>query len=230
MNNVAKFQIDYGTRVSTIDMETISVKIDPIVILQHYAKATTQEMHRMNPERYDSVADKLLAENLHKYYAFLLAVRVKAVRGELKEWRQIRSLWMPAWVQFAISCVGEVILQDYGLKFVPDIDDDYYLKYALEDAMEMSNILRAFKVDGLSVMDDGFPRTKEGSKDTMSLALFGNYVRGPWPVSHPIFTYVAAFLGHKIAENAGYQMLYRCRYDEVNFIASMLLNDEKVLR
>lgn len=230
MNNVAGFKIDYGTRVSSVATDAIKVNIESNIILKGYAKATMFEMQRMNPVRFESVAERITEVSLHTYYTYLLSLRVKSIKGELKEWRQARTLWMPAWVQFAISCVGEVVIPEYGLIFTPDMKEDYYSATDMSWAQEISSILRMFKQDGLSVMDDGFPRTRDGNKDTMSLALFGTYVQGPWPVSHPVFTYVAAFLGHKVQEGQGYDMLYRCRYDDINFIASMLLNDEKVLR
>jgi len=233
MDKAAEFQkIDYGTRVSTVDITVVSVTIDPTVILNDYAKATVQEMQRMNPEKYASIESRCDAISLQKYFTFLLFQRVQYVSGEIHDWRQIRTLYMPAWIQFAISCVGEVVVQEYGLKFIPTLsrEDCGLSDYTLNDALSMSDILRSFKFDGLSVLDDGFPRSKDGEKDTMSLALMGTYMRGPWPVSHPIYTYVAAFLGLKIMESNGLSMIYRCRYDDISFLATMMLHDERLIR
>lgn len=234
MESPVKFQIDYGTKLSTSELDIIQVSIDPKIILNDYAKATLVEMQRMNPEKFATL--NLTHEALQSYFSYLVKKRVESVRGELKEWRQIRNLFMPAWVQFAISCVGEVIVQEFGLKFVPIMDSSVTIlglstdDFTLQDAFIVSDILRSFKVDGLSVLDDGFPRSREGQKDTMTLSLIGGYVKGIWPVSHPIFTYVAAFLGLKILESQTFDNLYRCRYDEVNFISTMLLHDERILR
>lgn len=233
MDRASKFTtIDYGTRVSTTELQQVVVEVDPAIIIKEYAKATLLEMNRMNPVRFQSVAEVVTEESLAEYFSYLVCQRVKYVQGDVQDWRKMRTLWVPAWIQFALACVGEVIVTDFGVKFTPSVASaSKDLKdYVFEDASVISDILRMFKVDGLSVLDDAFPKTKDGQKDTMSLALIGSYVKGMWPVSHPIYTYVAAFLGFKILESTGFSMLYRCRYDEVSFIASMLLRDERVIR
>lgn len=227
-NDVAKFQkIDYGTRVSTSEFTTITVEINPKIIIAGYAKATLTEMSRMNPVRYDSIKNEVNEEKMFQYFSFLISKRVEYVEGVVSEWRSIRQLWMPAWIQFAISCVGEVIIPETGLKFVPVMGKS---TMTLDEASAISNILRLFKVDGLSVIDDGFPRTRDGEKDTMSVALIGDGLQGVWPVDHPIYTYVSAFLGFKLMESTTYNLLYRIKYDDINYIAHSLLHDERLFR
>jgi len=229
MKRATNFQnIDYGTRVSTTEIHTITVKIDPNMILGDYAKATLAEMSRMNPTRYSAISKRLSGVRLHEYFTYLLSCRISYVRNESKDWRLVRQFWMPAWIQFAIACVGEVLVSESGLKFVPTMDE--LENFGIEDAFEISDILRSFKVDGLSVLDDGFPRTREGEKDTMSVSLIGDSIKGIWPVTHPIYTYVSGFLGFKLLESNTYAILYKLRYDDVNFIAHSLLHDERLFR
>ena len=113
---------------------------------------------------------------------------------------------------------------DRGLRFIPT------LKHPVEidKLLTVSDKLRAFIPDGVSLHKDAFPRGTEGDPETMSMAIVGQYVYSQSKDAHPIASYVASFLGFKLMEEATFKMLYRVRYDDITFIKSMLLREESV--
>lgn len=95
--------------------------------------------------------------------------------------------------------------------------------------LDTSSRLRAFEVDGVSMHKDAFPRDKEGDQDMMTMAVIGDYVKSMSETPHPIQSYVSAFIGAKLEEEAAFKVLYRVRYDDVKFIRAMLLHEESLI-
>jgi len=71
------------------------------------------------------------------------------------------------------------------------------------------------------------PRNVEGNSEVMSTALIGMYVRAQHKVN-PLSTYVSAFMGLKLRQEATFQVLYRVKYDDIGFI-QMALTRQGVL-
>lgn len=240
MKEMSQFSsLDYGTRITTRVMEDVEVQVDPEVMLQDYAKATIREMRRMNPLRFDSInkdESKVIIFDemtLHTYFVFLLAQRIKSIHGKADHWVEMRHLWMPNWIQFALSRVGEVVVHEKGLVFIPVFKSDSLIEaFTIEQAHYISTILRMFKQDGLSVTDNGFPRQRTGERDTMSFALIGSKVDGTFAFGafevQPVNSYIASFLGFKVKESLTKSYLYTIRYDDVNSLMRKLLNDERL--
>lgn len=223
-NGKAAYNLDYGTKVSTVNQETISVSIDPTLVVNRYASATIVEMQRLNPIKFDTM--KITEDELMKYFTLLLNLRIRQVNNLSVPWREMKQLWMPAWIQFALEGIGEVILNDQGLRFVP-VEIESCDSTISEAMYKVSDILRAFQRDGLAVVDNGFSTSRSGDPDTMTLCILDGYVKGIKAV-HPVKTYVATFLGQKLLEEDAFRVLYRIRYDDVNFVASSLIRDRKL--
>jgi hypothetical protein len=215
--------LNFGTKPTSALLETIVVQIDSELILKDFAKAYADELSRRNPTRAREVG--LTEQELKDYFDGILAIRIESVEGYSPVWRQAKQLYIPSWIQFVISRVGEVIDTDRGLKIVPKFAG----KYDFDSLLVTSNRLRAFLSDGLALHKDAFPREREGDKDTMTMAIINGYVCGQVATTHPISSYVAAFLGFKLREEIAFKMLYRVRYDDIKYIQAMILAEESLL-
>lgn len=215
-------ELNFGTKPTTASFETISVKIVPEVMLSDYAQAYVNEFSRRNPVRAEAVG--LTKEELHDYFTGLLIIRIQYVNGACKVWREAKQLLIPTWIEFTLSQVGKVVDADRGLCFVPTIDGEV----DISSMLTVSDKMRSFLPDGISLHKDAFPRSTEGDLETMSMAILGEYVYSQNKDAHPISSYVASFLGFKLQEEAAYKMLYRVRYDDVQFIKNVLLREETV--
>lgn len=214
--------LDLGfTKPTSVPMEEISVIIDPQVLLEDFSKAFAAEAYRVNPLKAQQV--ELTAEEAFAYFKYLLLQRVKCVHLECKEWRRLKALYIPTFIQHCLTMVGKVILRDVGLTIMPVMLDDDYISF--EEALNISSKVGSFEND-LQIVLDGMPRPIDGDKDVMSSALIADYVRSLKPVEHVSSTYVAAFLGLKLREEVGFKALYRVQYDDLNFIASALITNK----
>lgn len=222
--------LDFGTKVSTDKLEVVEVKIDPITMTSEYASATLLEMQRMNPVKMESLQTTLTVEALSTYFAELVNLRIAQVLGKKIDWRAMKQLHMPAWIQFTLESIGEVILVDQGLRFIP-AENETWEPVDMKALYAMSDLLRGFERDGLSVVSNGFKPSRDGDPETMTLCILDGYVKGLASVqSHPVHTYVAAFLGQKIVQEQAFRVLYRIRYDDVQFIAQSLLHESSLFR
>lgn len=222
-NQGAEFSnINFGTTPTTSEFDIIHVTIDPDVMLGDYAKAYAKELYRRNPARYEASGLDEIA--LYNYFVGLLVIRIQAINGECKVWRQAKQLNIPSWIQFVISQIGVIRDVDRGLVITPVLEHPF----DIDKMLETSDILRMFTADGVVMHRDAFPRAAEGDVDVMSMALINGYVKSMTKLAHPIASYVSAFIGAKVVEEATFKMLYRIRYDDVSFIREMLLHEEKV--
>lgn len=218
-----KFKFNFETKPTTVKLDSIHVTIDTALMISDFAGAYVKELRRRNPIRFDAV--ELSEKDLDSYFKGLIAMRVDSVNDSLTCWREAKQLLIPAWIEFVMSSIGTVLDTDRGLKIIPTCDE----KYDIKEMQSISDKLRTFKSDGITLLQDAFPRTREGDVDTMSMAIIDNYVRAMSKDAHPIASYVAAFVGLKLKEQQAFEMLYRVRYDDVDYIKHMLLSNEEVL-
>lgn len=211
--------LDYGTKATNTKLEVIEVSINTDLMVNDYALAYSKELHRLNPIK--AKETNLTAEELNYYFAALIALRVESINDTIRVWREAMLLAIPAWIQHTISTIGEVIDRVRGIHFKPRLTLDYDVKLLLE----ISNRLESFEVDGLSLHKNAFPREKTGNAEVMGMAIVGDFVHSINADAHPASSYVAAFLGYKLVQEQSYSVLYRVRYDDVNFIATQLIND-----
>lgn len=222
LNKDSFASLNFGTKATTSSLETIVVSINSKMMLADYAKAYEVELFRRNPVRAKEVG--VTEAELQKYFEGILAIRVASIGGDCKVWREAKALYIPSWIEFTISQIGEVIDVDRGLRFIPQFNADVDMNAMLET----SDKLRSFISDGVAMSKDAFPRSSTGDIDTMSMAIIGDYVSSQTKDAHPIASYIAAFLGFKLQEEVNFRALYRVRYDDVNFIRAMLLREGSI--
>lgn len=225
MINVDHFAtLDFGTKPISEKLETIEVSINTELILADFAKAYLAELYRRNPLRAESA--KITEEELQAYFDGLIKIRVLSLGiNGCKDWRAAKALFIPSWIEFSLSRIGEVIDNTRGLKFVPVLDD---LSYDFAKMLETSAKLQSFTADGVVLHKDAFPRGSEGDYETMSMAIIDGYVRSIDSKSHPVASYIAAFLGFTLKKETDFKLLYRIKYDDVDFIRTMLLAEESL--
>lgn len=216
--------LNFGTKPTGVKLEKVIVTIDPSFMIGDFAQAYAAELNRRNPVRFNAIG--LTKDDLNYYFTNLIVMRVESVRDQFKHWREAKALLIPSWIEFTMTCIGEVIDHDRGLDIIPECEGEYDFAKMLE----ISSKLRSFQSDGVQLHRDAFPRTKDGDVDTMSMAIIGDYVYSQSKDATPIFSYVAAYLGFKLKEEQSFKMLYRVRYDDVGYIRSMLLSEESVLQ
>lgn len=219
--------LNFGTVPTTSGSTEIKVTISPELMFSDFAEAYVQECRRRNPIRAQEV--NLTEEELENYIEGILAIHVSNDAKQCKVWRQAKQLYIPTWIQFVISKIGTVWDTTTGRKFVPVfnkvIDESNF-----NVLLVTSNKLRQFIPDGISMHKDAFPRDTEGDLDFMSYAIIDDYVKSIDKDAHPIASYVAAFVGMKLQEEAAFKILYAVRYDDVSFIRSQLFADDTIIK
>lgn len=227
-------QLNYGTKPTGAKMQVIEVILDPELMMKDFAKAYEGELFRRNP----NLAERsgLTADDLYYYFVGILAIHIDHDNvGNIKEWRRAKEIYIPAWIQHTISMVGTYVDQIRGLKFIPRLQWPFVEKegvaasYDISKLLKISELIAPFRMDGLKIMKDAFPRTPEGDPEVMSMIIAEQCVRSISPDAHPASSYVAAFLGFKLKEELAWINLYRVKYDDIVLVHEMLLREE-VLR
>lgn len=219
MENYASFEsLDLGTiKPTSIPQETINVVISTENLTGPYGKAFVNETYRVNPLRAEQV--KLTAEEVQSYAHYLMTKRIEAVNNDCPDFRKLKVLYIPSWIQYCLAMVGKLVKRDIGLVIMPEMEDPSTMTF--EEALAISEKIGAFE-DDLQIVKDAMPRGLEGNEDVMSTALVADYVRAIKPVQHVASTYVTAFLGMKLKEEMAFQALYRVQYDDLEYVSSVL--------
>lgn len=218
------FKLGEGLKPTNVKLEPIEVRVDPELIMTRYSESLFMKLSYLNPTRFNTIG--LTVQEIFAYLSFLVVMRIKQVREEVIDWRRLKKLAMPTWIQFVITCIGKVTSIEYGLSFIPMTDVTPTI--SIQEAEVISNKLRFFIPDGLVLIDSGFPTKLEGDEESMQFCIIDGYVHGRMPNLHPLLSYVAAFLGQQLVKADTYRMLYRCRYEEVEFMAAQILAEQAV--
>lgn len=240
-NNKELFSaINYGTQITTSTYDTVEVTIDPSFMVGDFGIAYARDCERRNPIKYAklfaNITDpksgevksvKIDEDILSNYFKQIIIFRVRSVADQTVPWRQMKQLVMPAWIQYVISTVGKVYDKENGLLFIPVCQDDDVM--SIEDMLSISVAIEIFSNDGKHFFNDAFPREKTGDHDVMSMAIINQIITGSDKLAAPIASYVAGFLGMKLAEETSYKARYRVQYDDAEFVRSMLMNDGRIL-
>jgi hypothetical protein len=209
MENISKdhFQnLDFGTGApSPVKMETVEVELSAGQLMDDYCVAFINEANRKMPLT-AALDGALTLKELKDYCNYLLTERIKCVELRCPEWRKLKVLWIPSFIQYVLSCVGEVIVRDYGIKFIPTVTEESSLSY--DEAVLISDKIGAFE-EKLQMVRDAMPRGVEGDSEVMSCAIIESYVRSWKKVTHPSFTYVSAFLDAHLKNEIALKALYR---------------------
>lgn len=114
--------LDLGSaKPTSVPVETVVVQLTSSNILGNYARAFVKEAFRVNPLRAEQI--KLEEQEVLDYCNYLLTQRVRAVQGQCHDWRKLKSLYIPSWIQYNLSMIGNVLLRDQGLRIVPEMAD-----------------------------------------------------------------------------------------------------------
>lgn len=216
-SNASFVNLDLGTtKPTTVPMETIDVVINGDLISQ-YGTAFVSEARRVNPLKAEQVG--LTAEEVDAYSRYLVTKRIESIHGTCDDFRKLKTLYIPVWIQYNLAMIGRVVMRDRGLTINPIDGEPSTMTFA--EAIRISEKIGAFE-DDLQIVQDGMPRDPGGDKDVMSTALIADYVRSLTPVTHVASTYVTAFMGMRLKEEAAMAVLYRVQYDDVQYIATAL--------
>lgn len=203
------------TGPTPVKQETIVITINPELMVDDFAKAIVREAKRKAPLTFEDYP--LTDEEMKSYCRGILKLRIDSVNNEKVDWRRMKLLLIPDFIQMSISMVGEVIIRESGLRLIPEMEQSY----DLDQMLEVSKKLDAYS-DVLHLSRDAFPREASGNVDVMSTALINDYVRGLMRATHPADTYVAAFLGFKLKEETTFQILYRINYDDIDYVSTSI--------
>lgn len=225
MKNIMDYQtLDLGTGAPTsVPMEIVKVNVTADDMVVDYAKAFVKEAYRVAPLRAQQV--NLTEEEMVQYAKFLLVKRLECVEDNCKDWKRLKTLYIPVFLQYALRMIGKVVIRKRGLTLIPDMSDRGTI--TLAEAYAISEKVGAFE-DDLQLVQDAMPRSIEGDANVMSTALIAGYVRSMSEVEHVADTYVTAFLGMKLAEEQAFGVLYRVQYDDIEFIRSALTSNRKL--
>lgn len=218
-NSYASFEsLDLGTtKPTSIPQETIHVIIATENLTGQYGKAFVQEARRVNPLRAEQVG--LTAEEVQSYAHYLMTKRIQSVNDDCDDFRKLKVLYIPSWIQYCLSMVGKLVKRDIGLVIIPEMEHPSEMTF--DEALIISDKIGAFE-DDLQIVKDAMPRSMDGNEDVMSTALVADYVRALKPVEHVASTYVTAFLGMKLKEEMAFAALYRVQYDDFEYVSSVL--------
>lgn len=217
----------YGFNVSkpaAADILNIEVEINPDDFLGHYVNIFRTQMRMKSPLMFKM--NPLTEEEFYDYFIYLFDERVKSIRGTAN-WRQDKLLVIPTWIQYVITQIGQVFNHAYGLKFNPFMNKQIKV-ITIDEALAISNKL-ALYADVIALHKDAMPRSPEGNEDVMSCVLLSNHVKATKILENPESTYVAAFAGVKLREEAAFNILYRISYDDVDYIRSDLTTNMEVV-
>lgn len=200
----------------SVPMETIEAEVSG-AMFQDYASAFVKEAWRKNPLRAEQIG--LTEQEMFDYTEYLMYKRLECINNTCKDFRKLKALYVPVWIQHCLTLMGEVIIRDKGLRIVPTMSGKCRLTF--EEAARISDKVGMF-IDDLHISRDAMPRKPEGNEDVMTTALIADYMRSIEKVTHPMYTYVSAFLGLKLKEEMMWASLYRVQYDDFAYIASAL--------
>lgn len=204
-------------------VDEIVVVIHPSQVLGSFAKAFVDEAMRKAPLTFDKV--ELTIQEVTDYVNFLVSKRIEVVNMQCSDFRKLKTLWIPSYVQYCLRLVGKVDIYKEGLLFVPMMDTTVSI-IGVAEAQEISDKISAFR-DDLQMHFDAMPRETSGDEDVMSTALIADYVCARKDV-HPASTYVSAFMGFKLQQEAAFSVMYRKRYDDISYIAAALASHKVV--
>lgn len=212
--------LDLGTgNPIPVPMETVDVTICVDDMVGDYVKGFINETERVAPRLAER--EQLTAEELKAYVYYLFTKRLEIVGQKCSDRAKLGNLYIPSFIQWALTLVGEVVIRDRGLTFRPVMNNPSDMTF--DEAMRISSKIAAFE-DYLVVVNKAMPFDVEGNKEVMTMALIAGYVRALDKASHPVFSYMCAFLGMQIQKESAFQVLYRVQYDDYGFIRQALLH------
>lgn len=200
-------------RVS-VPVRELHVRVAESEAMKSFNAAFVREGMRKNPLMADKV--NLTETELADYENFLIHKRVEIVEGKCRDFRLIKRLAMPCFIERVLTDIGRVKILSQGLDIHPVADDSETI--SLEEAIVISSKIEAF-YDDLAVVIGAMPAAEEGNVETMTMALIEGYVLGQGDYNDPLLQYIVYFLQLTLEETQ-FNCLYYMRYDDVRTIES----------
>jgi hypothetical protein len=227
--------LDFGTVVTTTSYQLIEVLVDPSFMMQDYGQAVARDLERRNPIRYQSVEKQLLESDsfkefgsfpmiLREYFTNLAAIRIHAINDPSSFKRGMNELLVTPYIEFALSQVGIVYDLDNGRKFVPCTESPD-LTMSMEQLFVVTDSLRVFKSDGVVLLNNAFPKNREGDQEAMSFAMIDGFIKSTTKYPNTAKSYIAAFLGMKLKLQGEFKSLYGVRYDDAEYVKDRLIEE-----
>jgi len=211
--------LDLGTgKPTSIPMEEIEVFVSVGDLVDNFAKAFVSEAYALANNRAKQVGLKV--EEVTAYCDYLLTKRVEVVNNSCQDFRELKVLAIPSFIQYCLAMIGRVVKRDFGITLVPVVETPSDLTFTR--ALEISRKLEMLS-DDLRIVLDAMPRSVSGDEDVMSTALIAGYVRSMKKVGHVASTYVAAFMNFQLKREAAFAALYRIQYDDLAYITQAML-------
>lgn len=225
-----KFLVEMAqnTHTSTAKLQEIPVRMD-LLLFEQFAKGLEADLQRRNWKLFDN--SNISVEDLFKYLALPLVYRISDFEGVPKNEtnsfkyygdlprHQVNNLNYPFWIEHVVAQVGIAVDYDYGLKFVPQLllTEEVNLHLDRDKIIAIHHLLGAYEEYGLALVTNVLPKGTEGNIDVMAMTIIEDIVKS-YKHLHPAGSYVAAFLGNKIAQQKEWSSLFRVSYEEVEYI------------
>jgi len=214
--------MDFGSvKGYAVPTEVVEVEISASDMLSDFARAFVSEAYRVNPGKAERV--QLSKEELVSYANYLMTKRIDFVHDDCNDFRKLKALYIPSYIQYILSMIGIFEDRDYGLKFIPVAKERSEMTF--EEAIAISEKIGSF-IDDLQIVEDAMPRDISGDRDVMSSALIAGYVRSIRKDVHPSATYAVAFANMQLRKEAAFKTLYRIQYDDVSFIETVFASQK----
>jgi len=214
--------MDFGSvKGHSIPTEVVEVEISASDMLSDFARAFVAEAYRVNPGKAERV--ELTKEEVVAYAIYLMNKRIDHVHDECEDFRKLKCLYIPSYIQYILSMIGTFEDREFGLKFVPISKEKSTMSFV--EAVAISEKIGSF-IDDLQIVHDAMPRDISGDRDVMSSALIAGYVRSTRREVHPSATYAVAFANMQLKKEAAFKTLYRIQYDDVAFIETVFASQK----
>lgn len=203
-----------NSKHTSVPVRELHVRVAETEAMKSFNAAFIREGTRKNPLMADKV--NLTENELEAYENFLIHKRVEIVEGKCRDFRLIKRLAMPCFIERVLTDIGRVKILDKGLDIHPVSDDSEVI--SLQEAITISNKIESF-YDDLAVVVGAMPAAEEGNPELMTMALIEGYVLGMGDYNDPLLQYLVYFLQMTLEETQ-FNCLYYLRYDDVRTIES----------
>lgn len=203
-----------NSKHTSVPVRELHILVAETEAMRSFNEAFVREGMRKNPLMAEKI--NLTVDELSDYENFLIHKRVEIVQGTCREFRVLKRLAMPCFIERVLTDIGRVKILERGLDIRPVADDSQII--TLAEAIEISNKIESF-YDDLAVVVGAMPGAEEGNPETMTMALIEGYILGQGDYDDPLVQYIVYFLAMTLQETQ-FNCLYYMRYDDVRTIAS----------
>lgn len=204
-----------GSKHCPIKMRTLHVQVS-FDGMKHFNEAFIKEGERKNPLLARQV--NLSLDELVEYEKYLLYQRVLIVNNQCTNFRRVKRLAMPCFIERVLTDVGRVQIRNKALDIWPVTGLKAEEVISFEEAVAISDKIESF-YDDLAVVVGAMPADMTGNPETMTVALIQDYVIGMSDTQDPLVEYIV-FALQAILQETEYNNLYFMQYDDVKTIES----------